>query len=163
MTEPRGGGRPSRQNGKRPATRGPNWSSRVIVTWLLLAAAALIFLHWGKASISGKAKEISSQTFWQYVEQKKIGTAEIVENEGIVKGELAAGVRLEDGITKVWYRELAENLKEVPPRLEAAGVTWTNTPSSQLMKQLLGPLLMTALLILALYFLVWRPTRTGPR
>ena len=159
MTEPQGGRGPSRPGGKPSTPRRSNWSSRVIVTWLLLAAAALVFLRWGQTSISGKEREVDPQVFWQYVEERKISNIEIVENEGKVKGELASGVTLEDGVTRVWYQELTENLKDVPARLEAAGVKWVNKPSSQWMKQLLGPLLMTALLVLALYFLVWRPIR----
>ena len=150
MTEPQGGRGPSRPGGKPSTPRKSNWSSRVIVTWLLLAAAALIFLRWGQTSISGKDREVDPQVFWQYVEERKISNAEIIENEGKVKGELASGVALENGVTRVWYQELTENLKDVPARLEAGGVKWVSKPSSQWMKQLLGPLLMTALLVLAL-------------
>ena len=159
MSEPEGGKRPGRRPEKPSGFRRPGWSSRVLVTWLLLAAAALAFLHFGRRGMANKKREVSPRTFWQYVQENKVGKAVIVENEGMVKGELAPGVRPEDGVSTIWYRELAENLKEVPGRLEAANVEWRTEHSSQLLKQLLGPLLMAALLILALYFLVWRPMR----
>lgn len=159
MSEPEGGKRPPRRPQGPGGLKGPTWSSRVVITWLLLAAAALAFLHFGRQSVGGRKLQVSPRTFWRYVQENKIGRVVIVENEGIVRGELAPGVRLQDGVGAIWYRELTENLKEVPHRLEAANVDWRIEQSSQLLKQLLGPLLMASLLFLALYLLVWRPIR----
>jgi cell division protease FtsH len=82
-----------------------------------------------------------------------------VENEGRVEGELAPGVRLGESVHTVWYRELADNLKDVPKQLDAAGVDWENRPARQWVSQLIGPVLMASVTLLALYFLFWRPLR----
>ncbi len=161
MAEPEGSGRPGRQGGKPPPSRRPNWSPRVVILWLLVLALIMTFLHFGGKSISGRKKEVSPDEFWAYVAQHKIGKATIVENEGKVEGELAPGVSSDDGTKTIWYRELSERLKDVPKRLEEGGVGWESDPSSQVLKQLLGPLLMASLFILVLFFLVWRPMRGG--
>jgi cell division protease FtsH len=159
MSEPKDEKRPDRRRAEPPTFRGPGWSSRVILTWLIVAALAIAFLQWGRKSIASREREVDSREFWQYVQQKKISKAVIVENEGKVEGEVAPGVRLEDSVTTVWYRELAENLKEVPKRLDAAGVVWVNHPARQWLGQLIGPVLMASVTLLALYFLFWRPLR----
>jgi len=161
MAEPQGSGRPGRQGGKPPPPRRPNWSPRVVVLWLLVLALIMTFLHFGGKNLSGGKKKVSPDEFWGYVAEHKIGKVNIVENEGKVEGELAPGVSSQDGTKTIWYRELSERIKDVPDRAKEAGVAWESNPSSQLLKQLLGPLLMASLFILVLYFLVWRPMRGG--
>jgi cell division protease FtsH len=49
----------------------------------------------------------------------------------------------------------------VSKRLDAAGVDWVNQPARQWVSQLIGPVLMVSVTLLALYFLFWRPLRGG--
>jgi cell division protease FtsH len=159
MAEPQGEKRPDRRRVEPPSFRGPGWSSRVILTWLIVAALAIAFLQWGRKSIAPQEELVTSHDFWQLTQQKKISKVIIVENEGRIEGELAPGVRMGERVTKVWYRELTDNLKDVTKRLDAAGVDWVNQPARQWVSQLIGPVLMASVTLLALYFLFWRPLR----
>ena len=158
MSERPGGERPNRGRGELPKYRGPGWSSRVIVMWLLIAAAALLFLQFGRRSLATKEKEIPEPAFWGLVEEQKIGSAVIVGNEGIIKGELAPGVSLPDGVTVVKFVAVEGSLADITTKLDEAGVEWWNRPSSQWLRQA-APFLMLGLVMLALYWLVWRPIR----
>jgi len=160
MGESQGGGGARGPGGNPPNYKGPSWSSRYIITWLLVIAALVTFLVIGRRGFGEQSMQIDSVDFWNdYVQNRKIGRVEIIRNEARVEAWPASGVTFPDKVSYLWFATIPDDLKIVTSRLEEAGIRYRVRQSSEWWKQMIGPVLMAGLIFFFLYWFMWRSMR----
>ena len=158
------GGGPGGPGGNRPGPRNPqNFMSRGVLTWLLLAALAIVVLVMMN-QVQNQAHEVTWHEFLRYAQSKSFEGPVIAENERFL-ATLKDDVR---GLPDEWNQNRRISAKVHPDsrelflqQLDKLGQDHKSQPGSSILWPLIlnwGPLIIIMLLI---YFFVFRSIRNA--